>query len=279
MASARFPQPRHSALCAVCSSPRSVGVLCAQHSISITSPWVTSEQIYSNAKSGTASLIDAWGCSHLVSPGSRIGRDSSLEVVVLHSSVSRLHAAFELRANIWWITDRSSRNGIEVDGHRLVNGCLDRGSILRMGDVALYFWPDVFPKTELRGAGDTGPARRVELAVGVSAVTSRGQRFDLSERGGGGLLRLGSSAVQLAPMEFALLQLLIEGRRTQDVQHGWVSWSEISRGVCFDSISAESDNVRELVHRVRRKLEVAGAFGLIESKRGVGYRFTGTLAE
>jgi len=38
---------------------------------------------------------------------------------------------------------------------------------------------------------------------------------------------------------------------------------------------ADSENVRELVHRVRRKLASVAADDLIESKRGVGYRLAG----
>jgi DNA-binding response OmpR family regulator len=37
--------------------------------------------------------------------------------------------------------------------------------------------------------------------------------------------------------------------------------------------------VRELVRRVRRKLQNAGVDDLIESKHGVGYRVCGALAD
>ena len=40
-------------------------------------------------------------------------------------------------------------------------------------------------------------------------------------------------------------------------------------------MQADSENVRELVHRVRRKLASVVGDDLIESKRGIGYRLAG----
>jgi DNA-binding response OmpR family regulator len=77
-------------------------------------------------------------------------------------------------------------------------------------------------------------------------------------------------------MEFGLLQLLVERRRTvTDAELAYVAWHEIADALSFRSVQADSENVRELVHRVRRKLASVHADDLIESKRGVGYRLAG----
>ena len=77
-------------------------------------------------------------------------------------------------------------------------------------------------------------------------------------------------------MEFGLLQLLVERRRSvTDAELAYVAWHEIADALSFRSVQADSENVRELVHRVRRKLGGVQADDLIESKRGVGYRLAG----
>ena len=87
------------------------------------------------------------------------------------------------------------------------------------------------------------------------------------------------SSIELAAMEFGLLQLLVERRRTvTDAELAYVAWHEIADALSFRSVQADSENVRELVHRVRRKLASVAADDLIESKRGVGYRLAGEPA-
>ncbi len=77
-------------------------------------------------------------------------------------------------------------------------------------------------------------------------------------------------------MEFGLLQLLVERRRTvTDDELAYVAWHEIAEALSFRSVQADSENVRERVHRVRRKLSGVHADDLIESKRSVGYRLAG----
>src|SRR5437762_2162843 len=99
--------------CLLCSSPRSIGVLCTTHGVAIASPGITSEQIFSRAQNPTASLIDAWGVAHAINDGSRIGRDPRVDMAVLHASVSSEHASMKLDGPTWHIVDNSSRNGTE----------------------------------------------------------------------------------------------------------------------------------------------------------------------
>src|SRR5690348_322939 len=58
--------------CLLCSSPRSIGVLCTTHGVAIASPGITSEQIFSRVDAAGAALIDAWGIAHGVGDGTRI---------------------------------------------------------------------------------------------------------------------------------------------------------------------------------------------------------------
>lgn len=261
----------------MCDSPRSIGVLCTAHGVAIASPGITSEQIFSKVTDGTASLIDAWGCAHALHDGAKIGRDPRVDVAVLHASVSSEHAVVKAANGKWRILDNSSRNGTELGGARVTEAELTAGATLRFGDVKLYFWPEALPKMEPpRGSGRTAPTRRDELVFSAKVTTPRGHSLDLRQRVDGGVLRVADSAIELAAMEFGLLQLLVERRRTvSDAELAYVAWHEIADALSFRSVQADSENVRELVHRVRRKLASVSADDLIESKRGVGYRLAG----
>src|SRR3954464_7086304 len=131
--------------CLLCSSPRSIGVLCTTHGVAIAAPGITSEQIFSRVANPTAALIDAWGVAHAVSDGSKIGRDPKVEIAVLHASVSSEHASVKLANGKWQIHDNASRNGTEVEGNRVTDLELQAGSTLRLGDVKFYFWPEALP--------------------------------------------------------------------------------------------------------------------------------------
>jgi len=263
--------------CLLCSSPRSIGVLCTSHGVAIASPGITSEQLFSRVQNSTASLIDAWGVAHAISPGSTVGRDPQVEMAVLHASVSSVHARLEHENGTWSVVDQSSRNGTEVDGARVMEQVLDDGVTLRFGDVRLYFWPEALPKIDPpRGSGRTAPTRRDELVFSAKVTTPGGHMLDLRQRVDGGILRIADTSIELAAMEFGLLQLLVERRRAVgDAELAYVAWHEIADALAFRSVQADSENVRELVHRVRRKLSNVQVDDLIESKRGVGYRLAG----
>ena len=263
--------------CLLCSSPRSIGLLCTSHGVAIASPGITSEQIFSRVQGGAASIVDAWGCAHAIADGSKLGRDPKVDVAILHASVSSEHAAIKHANGKWSIHDNASRNGTEVEGNRVTGLELKPGATLRFGDVKFYFWPEALPHLEApRGSGRTAPTRRDELVFSARVVTPRGHQLDLRQRVDGGVLRIGDSSIELAAMEFGLLQLLVERRRTvTDAELAYVAWHEIADALSFRSVQADSENVRELVHRVRRKLGSVNADDLIESKRGVGYRLAG----
>ncbi|MGE5186109.1 MAG: FHA domain-containing protein, partial [Acidobacteriota bacterium] len=105
--------------CLLCTSPRTVGVLCTTHGVAIASPGMTSEQIISRVDAPTAAVVDAWGIAHGITDGSKLGRDPRTDLAVLHASVSSEHATIKLADGKWHIVDHSSRNGTEVDGQRV----------------------------------------------------------------------------------------------------------------------------------------------------------------
>jgi DNA-binding winged helix-turn-helix (wHTH) protein len=265
--------------CLLCSSPRSIGVLCTSHGVAIAAPGITSEQIFSRVQNATGALVDAWGCAHAIADGAKVGRDPRVDVAILHASVSSEHATLKLGADgkSWQIVDNTSRNGTEVDGNRVSEAPLSQGATIRLGDVRFYFWPEPLPKMDPpRGQGRTAPTRRDELVFSAKVTSPRGHVLDLRQRVDGGVLRINEASIELAAMEFGLLQLLVERRRgVIDAELAYVAWHEIADALSFRSVQADSENVRELVHRVRRKLAGVNADDLIESKRGVGYRLAG----
>ncbi|HET9987325.1 MAG TPA: FHA domain-containing protein [Kofleriaceae bacterium] len=224
-----------------------------------------------------ASLVDAWGCAHALADGTKLGRDPRADLAVLHASVSSEHATVKFVDNAWHIIDNSSRNGTEVNDQRVTDATLANGAQIRLGDVRFYFWPEALPKMEPpRGSGRTAPTHREELVFSAKVVTPKGTSLDLRQRVDGGVLRVNDNSIELAAMEFGLLQLLVERRRiVGDAELAYVAWHEIADALAFKSVQADSENVRELVHRVRRKLGTVQADDLIESKRGVGYRLAG----
>jgi len=62
-----------------------------------------------------------------------------------------------------------------------------------------------------------------------------------------------------------------------DVEQSYVAWHEISDVIGFESVLADSDNVRELVRRLRRKLATLHSDDLIQSRRTWGYRMAGDV--
>lgn len=257
--------------CILCSAPHTVGVLCTRHAVAIASPGLTSEQVVARTAQPTACLVDAWGSAHGLADGATLGRDRDRNTIaVLHASVSAEHASMRVVRGTWRIVDRASRNGTLVDGVRVTDAPIEAGQILRLGEVSFYFWHRALEAAPPRGQGRTARAQGFE-GYRASAITPGGETIALLERAEDGLLRAGEAVVELATMEFGLVRLLLERRRQiADPEFAYLAWHEIADALTFRSIDTDADNVRELVHRVRKKLGPLGA--LIESKRGVGYR-------
>jgi hypothetical protein len=194
--------------------------------------------------------------------------------VILHPSVSQHHATLARRGDRWVLVDEGSRNGTFVDGKKVAEISLADGARIQFGEVAMFFLGAVLatrPKPE--GPGRTAPTRKDQLIFTARLELPQGARIELAQRVEGGVLRVRDAAVELGKLEFRLLQVLTESRQTSaDPELAYMSWQQLAGCLEFKSHEADSENVRELVRRVRRKLQAAGVEELLESKHGVGYR-------
>ncbi len=264
-------------VCVLCKAPAALGVLCTKHGVAIASRGLTSEQIVSRVARPTASLIDAWGFANPIATETTIGRDPSSGLAILHASVSAEHAVIRQADGGWAIVDRGSRNGTTVNGVAAPTARLAPGAAVSFGDVRFYFWaPALGTGPRPTGRGRTAPTRTVARVFTATIQTRDGGVIEVAQRTDGGFARVADKTVELARMELALLQTLVERRRAvAEAELSYVAWHEIAEALAFDSVEADSENVRDLVRRVRKKTAALGKGELIESKHGVGYRVAG----
>ena len=122
-----------------------------------------------------------------------------------------------------------------------------------------------------------GVAVELDALPPVHVTTTAGREVELTAGTNGGTARVGDAVIVLARMEFALVSVLAVRRRSvHDPERAFVAWTEIAGSLDFRSVGPDSDNVRELVRRVRRKLSTAGLRDLIDSRQGIGYRLNAT---
>jgi pSer/pThr/pTyr-binding forkhead associated (FHA) protein len=270
------------ARCVLCSLAASRGYLCDAHGKALASGTLTPEQIVATPRMPAATLIDPWGEAQPIDATTAIGRATGkCGVVILHPSVSQHHATITRKGDRWVLVDESSRNGTSVDGKRISEVTLSDGMRIQLGEIAMFFVSQVLAsRPRADGPGRTAPTRRDQLIFSARLDLAGGPRIELSQRVEGGVLRVGESAVELGKLEFRLLQVLTESRQTSaDPELSYMSWQQLAGRLEFKSHEADSENVRELVRRVRRKLQQAGVEALLESKHGVGYRVSGDPVE
>ena len=252
-----------------------MGTLCSAHLRELAQcADITAEQIVSAAVADpVAWLIDQWGCTHPLAVLTLIGRSiDECGLAILHHSVSALHAQLNVEGDRARVVDRGSLNGTQVNGERDRSMAVFDGDLLRLGDVSFYLSMAAPHIQRSGGTGRTVPSRQRDLALAV-VLQGHGGELELVQRLAGGIARIGDQSLELARLEFALLQALIERKQKfPDPELCFVSSAELSKMLDFKSRDADSDNVRELVRRVRRKLEASGVAGLIKSRQGVGYR-------
>lgn len=270
------------ARCALCQLVASRGVLCEAHGKAIAPRAFTAEQlVVTPAQAPAATLIDPWGNPIPIDAVTQIGRSRERGIALLHASISQHHATVRKHGESWTLTDEGSRNGTRVDETPITEVPLHEGARIQFGDLSMYFVSAVLPaRPPVDGPGRTSPTRRDLIVFRAQLDMRSGPRIELSQRVEGGVLRAGEAAIELGKLEFRLLQVLTEARQTNaDPDQAYVSWQQIASRLEFKSTEADSENVRELVRRVRRKLGAAAVPELLESKHGVGYRITGDPIE
>ncbi len=264
--------------CSLCAMPATQGLLCDGHRKAIGKSGLTPEQIAARRATGAAALIDAWGSAWAVGEPTLVGRVlTDCDLTLLHASVSAQHARIEHQSGVWRVVDLGSKNGTYVDNVRIEAAPVTDGAQLRFGEVDFFFVDRNLTSiaASATGPGRTAPSRRDKLVFSANVTTTAGTRIELAQRVEGGVVRAGAARVELARLEFHLLQLLTEARRdAANAELAYVPWSVVAEKLEFRSYGADSENVRELVRRVRRKLDQAGVPELIESRHGVGYRLS-----
>jgi len=66
-----------------------------------------------------------------------VGRGSSCDLVVRDTTVSREHAAFVQRGDVWWVLDLGSTNGTRINGLRAAEHPVTPGDRIELGDVVV----------------------------------------------------------------------------------------------------------------------------------------------
>jgi hypothetical protein len=250
-------------------------------------PDLTPEQLLDNLDGeGDAWFVDQWGIPHPLRSGRTIGRDrESCSFVILHPSVSSSHARLERRVDdTWQLLDHGSLNGTQVNGKSVRRTLLCDGDIVRFGDVSLRFSeraPATAKPDEPGGPGRTRRSNARDLPIQIAL--HRGDRaLKMLRRAEGGEVASDSEKVRLAALEYSLLRALVERHiATANAGSGgdpFMTARELASKLAFRSHDADSDNVRELVRRVRQKLGRLDASDIIASERGSGYRLGWTIA-
>jgi len=117
---------------------------------------ITSEQILARPVTGhEAWLIDQWGITHAIGARAMIGRASgSIDLTVLHPSVSATHACIEKRGSSrrppggseapggenlgsWYLIDFDSLNGTYLNGRRIADAELSLGDEIEIGSMQI----------------------------------------------------------------------------------------------------------------------------------------------
>jgi len=77
--------------------------------------------------------------ARLVLDGRRVtaGRGTGCDLIVRDTTVSREHAAFVLRGDVWWVLDLGSTNGTRVNGLRAAEHPVTPGDRIELGDVVV----------------------------------------------------------------------------------------------------------------------------------------------
>ncbi len=252
----------------------------ANHLVPSDKTQMIPEQIVARpAANAEAWLIDPWGRGHAIAAGAMIGRDTEeCALLVLHPSVSTQHARVERsRTGGWRVVDLGSLNGTLVNGRKVHFAEIVDDDLVQLGEARFRFTSRPVAASDLpTDAGRTVRSSSVDLPLRVRLRGPAGV-IEIIRRAEGGVAELGDRQVRLANLEFGLLRALIaRSRQSGTIEEAFVSSRELLATLAFRSRSADNENVRELVRRVREKLRRIGAKRLIQSERGSGYRLAWT---
>lgn len=283
--------------CAGCESNQAtVGVLCLECAEKIPRVrTIAPEQVLDAPSVDTsATLIDGWGRPHGVAREMWIGRvgQSGPTLLVLDHAVSRAHAklveSITPTGSQWELFDLSSANGVTVNEEQVSRATLSRGDVIGIGPFFTMFSPaHISPRpTSHAEAFQTVRPENPSPIPGLvplfaNEVTGDGlplMDVQLIEPtgGGGGLVILGSTEIQLPVSQFELFAVLCKRMSAEaDISsrvRGFVRGSELLADVSWETPNPDENHIKQLVRRLRRTLDRGGVGDVIESRHRFGYR-------
>ena len=108
----------------------------------------------------------------------RVGRREGCDIVLNFSNISGNHALLEIEEGYWFVRDLKSRNGVKVDGKRIMTGMrkrIDPGTTVRFAkhDFELEYDPH-----ELGAYGSPPQAEQHDEVFGTSLLKSAGLKSE-----------------------------------------------------------------------------------------------------
>jgi hypothetical protein len=271
--------------CVCCGGAADVGSLCRTCALDVpVCEGLIADHVRSTVDTteAVAWVVDGFGAAHALAPKSGIGRTQEGELVVLASSVSREHAELTCKDGAWTVRDLGSRNGTFVDGARVQGRtALPQRSVLKVGDVAMWFLADVQhePASPPSFATESAGGGLVRYNFAGSSVELCLVGTTDSAAGGALLSRKPGASTwnesMLSPLEYQLLRALcaraIEEADSPSNVRGCVATKQLANDLPFQSKYANEENVRQVVRRLRGALEELGVASVLAVAPGRGY--------
>lgn len=264
--------------CLHCGDVASVGSLCATHGDELASSCrdITAGQILGRPiEQPKGWLVDQWGRIHPLNDGTMVGRSyAECSFAIMHHSVSSRHARVSVDDNQVHIVDTGSLNGTYINQTRMREAHLQARDLVTFGEISFYFMTRVTALSDLPyGIGGTVPVKKSGFLPLAVELRKNDRTALLLQRGDGGVIRCNDNSLDLAQLEFSLLRALVEeAMAAKHPDFHFMSTQALLHALDFRTLAPTSENLRELVRRLRRKLMQIGIDEIIESKRGVGYR-------
>ncbi len=112
----------------------------------------------------------------------RIGRREGCDIILNFSNISGHHALMEIQEGYWFIKDLRSRNGLKVDGKKLLQGTkkrLDPGAKL---SIAKHNYEVEYDPTELGAYGTPPQDEQLENLFSKSLLDRAGLKNEKGKK-------------------------------------------------------------------------------------------------
>ncbi|MBN1589369.1 MAG: FHA domain-containing protein, partial [Pirellulales bacterium] len=189
------------------------------------------------------------------SDGVRLGRDSSNEIQIHDTEVSRQHAEIRLSGDRFILIDSGSSNGTFVNGNREQQCTLASGDQVQLGRTLLLFTgpaeesaEDLFRAVDIALQPPGDPSRIVRSITPEDG--SRAFDFDASLSQNSWLARARSNLQVMYRTALAVSHTLDIDQLLQRIMDLIFEWVEADRG-CIMLVDADSDRLEPKVRRTR----------------------------